>query len=74
MTRDRGRNRSRDNAYKRAQYKSESPWFRLSEPRANRAAALYDPLRDQPLQHADLTALLLGDPPIGRRAIDKVSA
>lgn len=67
----RGRNRSKDLTYKRAEYKSESPWYHQNEPRVNRAGALYDPLRDGPLQHADLTAAVMGDPPIGRRAIDQ---
>ena len=38
---------------------------------AFRAIATYDPLRDAPPRHADLTALMMGDPPIGRRAIDQ---
>jgi len=65
----RGRNRSKDLAYKRAEYKSESPWYHQTGPRVSRAGALYDPLRDAPPQHADLTAAVMGDPPIGRRAI-----
>jgi hypothetical protein len=36
----------------------------------NRRDALYDPLRDGYLPHSDMTAQLMGDPPIGRRAID----
>lgn len=36
---------------------------------AHRRAALYDPLRDRPLRHVDLTAFVMGDPPIGWRAI-----
>jgi hypothetical protein len=41
------------------------------ETRPNREDAAYDPLRDPPLQHRDLTAQLCGDPPIGRSALDK---
>jgi hypothetical protein len=41
---------------------------------AFRVSATYDPLRDAPLRHADLTALMMGDPPIGRRAIDQQQA
>lgn len=35
------------------------------------AQALYLPGRDAPLRHESLTAELMGDPPIGRRAVDK---
>lgn len=41
---------------------------------AHRSSALYDPLRDGPLHHSDLTAWLMKDPPIGRRAIDQHQA
>jgi hypothetical protein len=71
MTRDRGRNRDRDLAYKRAEYRSEAPGIHYGDGRPNRAKALYDPQRDAPLHHADLTAAVMGDPPIGRRAIDQ---
>lgn len=33
--------------------------------------ATYDPRRDPAPEYADLTARVLGDPPIGRRAIDR---
>lgn len=66
----RGRNRSRDLAYKRAEYKSEAPGIHKGD-FVRRGDAAYDPLRDAPLHHADLTALVMGDPPIGRRAIDE---
>lgn len=68
----RGRNRDKDIAYKRAQYKSEVPGIHNGD-FTSRAGALYDPRRDAPLQHADLTAAVMGDPPIGRRAIDEKS-
>lgn len=76
---DRGRsgkrNREADLAYKRAEYKSEAPGIHYEPGRfVNRAAAAYDPLRDEPWHHADLTALVMGDPPIGRRAIDRHQA
>lgn len=35
------------------------------------SAATYDPLRDGPIVHTDACAQIMGDPPIGRRAIDK---
>lgn len=38
---------------------------------ARRGSALYDPARDGPLHYASLTAMVMGDPPIGRRAIDQ---
>lgn len=66
----RGRNRDKDCAYKRALYKSEAPGIHNGD-FVSRADALYDPRRDAPLQHADLTAAVMGDPPIGRRAIDR---
>lgn len=66
----RNRNWEKHNAAKRAEYKSETPWLHQTEPRPNRAAATYDPLRDGPLHHASPAAALMGDPPIGRRAID----
>lgn len=65
----RGRNRGKDNAYKRAEYKSEAPWLHQGD-HVSRVAALYDPLRDPPLQHESPAAALMGEPPIGRRAID----
>ena len=68
----RGRNRSKDLAFKRAEYKSEAPGIHKGD-FTSRANALYDPRRDQPLQHADPTAVVMGDPPIGRRAIDEKS-
>jgi hypothetical protein len=56
---------------KRTEYKSEAPGIhRGAGDRTNRAAAKYDPQRDAALHHADLTAAVMGDPPIGRRAID----
>ncbi len=67
----RGRNRDKDNARKRAEYKSEAPGIHSGKSdRVSRATALYDPQRDAALHHADLTAVMMGDPPIGRRAID----
>lgn len=66
----RKRNREKHLAYKRAEYKSVSPGMHKGD-FVSTANALYDPLRDAPLQHADLTAALMGDPPIGRRAIDE---
>jgi hypothetical protein len=36
--------------------------------------AKYNPHRDGPLCWADFQAFLFGDPPIGRRAIDRLSA
>lgn len=66
----RGRNRDKDLAFKRAEYKSEAPGIHRGD-FTSTAAALYDPRRDAPLRHADLTAALMGDPPIGRRAIDE---
>jgi len=65
----RGRNRDKDCTYKRALYKSEAPGIHAGD-FVNRTDAAYDPMRDAPLQHADLTAVVMGDPPIGRRAID----
>jgi hypothetical protein len=35
-----------------------------------RAAAQYDPSRDGYLEHENVTSQLMGDPPIGRRALD----
>lgn len=66
----RGRNRDKDKAFKRALYRSEAPGIHAGD-FVSRTHALYDPRRDAPLQHADLTALVMGDPPIGRRAIDQ---
>ncbi len=66
----RGRNRDKDNAYKRAEYKSEAPGIHKGTPRVSRDAALYDPQRDPALHYADLTAEIMRDPPIGRRTID----
>lgn len=37
---------------------------------ANRAMAAYDPMRDGYRMHDSLTAYLMGDPVIGRRALD----
>ena len=65
----RGRNRTKQKAYQRALYKSEAPGIHNGD-FVKRTGAAYDPLRDAPLRHADLTALVMGDPPIGRRAID----
>jgi hypothetical protein len=41
------------------------------ETRVDRSGAAYDPMRDGHLPHRDLTAVLLGDPPIGRSALDR---
>jgi len=57
-------------AHKRAEYKSEAPYVHAGD-FVKRTDAAYDPMRDPPLQHADLTAAVMGDPPIGRRAIDQ---
>lgn len=35
--------------------------------------AKYDPKRDGPVQYESITAQLFGDPPIGRRAIDRIA-
>lgn len=56
-------------AYKRAEYKSASPGAHKGD-FVSTAGAAYDPRRDAPLNHADPAAALMGDPPIGRRAID----
>ena len=58
------RDQEKIKAYKRAEYKSEAPFIHNGD-FVRRDAALYDPRRDDPLHHADLTALLMGDPPIG---------
>jgi hypothetical protein len=60
----RGRNRDRDNAYKRAEYRSEAPGIHKGD-FVDRTAALYDPRRDGPMHHADPVAAMMGDPPIG---------
>lgn len=65
----RKRNWEKHQAWKRAEYKSVSPGAHKGD-FVSTAAALYDPRRDAPLQHEDLTAALMGDPPVGRRAID----
>jgi len=70
----RKRNTAADRAYKRAEYKSEAPGVHTKGDFVRRELALYDPRRDKPLHHADLTALVMGDPPIGRRAIDRHQA
>lgn len=71
----RKRNTAADLARKRAEYKSEAPGIHFERGRfVSRINAAYDPLRDAPLHHADLTALMMGDPPIGRRAIDQHQA
>jgi hypothetical protein len=36
----------------------------------DRSSAAYDPRRDPQWRYRDLTAALLGDPPIGRSALD----
>lgn len=72
--RRRRRNRETDLAHKRAEYKSEAPGIHTKGDFVRRESALYDPMRDDPLHHADLTALVMGDPPIGRRAIDQHQA
>lgn len=66
----RRRNWEKHNAYKRAEYKSVSPGAHKGD-FVSRLEAAYDPARDPPLRHADLTAAVMGDPPIGRRAIDQ---
>lgn len=67
--------RERRLARKRAEYKSEAPGVHQAPGRfVSRVKAAYDPRRDPPLHHADLTALVMGDPPIGRRAIDQQQA
>lgn len=68
------RNTEVDLARKRAEYKSEAPGFNTKGDFVRRDDALYDPLRDPPLSYADLTAVILKDPPIGRRAIDQPQA
>ncbi|WP_157195805.1 hypothetical protein [Bradyrhizobium sp. YR681] len=70
----RKRSREADRARKRAEYKSEAPDIWSKADFVDRRPALYDPLRDGPLHHADLTAWLMRDPPIGRRAIDQHQA
>lgn len=70
----RKRNTKADLARKRAEYKSEAPDIWSKADFVCRDRALYDPLRDGPLQHADLTAWLMKDPPVGRRAIDQHQA
>jgi hypothetical protein len=70
MTERRKRNREAHNVYQRAAHKSEAPGIHRGD-FVSRVAALYDPRRDDPLPHADLTSLMMGDPPIGRRAIDE---
>ncbi|MBN9007269.1 MAG: hypothetical protein J0H40_17865 [Rhizobiales bacterium] len=70
MSKPCNRDQEKIKAYKRAEYKSEAPFIHNGD-FVRRDAALYDPRRDDPLHHADLTALLMGDPPIGRRAIDQ---
>jgi len=67
-------NTAADRAYKRAEYKSEAPGCHTKGDFVRRDLALYDPMRDAPVRHADLTALVMGDPPIGRRAIDQHQA
>ena len=69
MTRE--RNWEKHSAYKRAQNKSEAPGIHKGN-NISREHAKYDPLRDAPLYHENLTAAVMGDPPIGRRAIDAV--
>lgn len=66
--------RERRLARKRAEYKSEAPALHTKGDFVRRDFAVYDPRRDPPLHHADLTALMMGDPPIGRRAIDQHQA
>jgi hypothetical protein len=66
----RRRNMEQHKAYKRAEYKSTAPGAHQGD-FVSAAAAIYDPRRDGPLQHADAAAELMGDPPIGRRAIDQ---
>jgi len=70
----RKRNREAELARKRAEYKSEAPDIWSKADFVSRDRALYDPLRDAPLRHSDLTAWLMRDPPIGRRAIDQHQA
>ncbi|WP_027517844.1 hypothetical protein [Bradyrhizobium sp. WSM1417] len=66
-----GRNREADLARKRDEYRSEARGIHTKGDFVRRGDALYDPLRDAPLFYADLTAAILKDPPIGRRAIDE---
>lgn len=73
MSKPCNRDREKIKAYKRAEYKSEAPFIHCGD-HVRRDAALYDPRRDDALHHADLTAALMGDPPIGRRAIDRDQA
>jgi hypothetical protein len=65
-----GRNREADLAKKRAEYRSEAPGIHTKGDFVRRDLALYDPRRDGPRHHADWQALMMGDPPIGLRAID----
>ncbi|ULK98873.1 hypothetical protein [Bradyrhizobium sp. I71] len=70
----RKRNREADRVRKRAKHKSEAPDIWSKADFVNRDAALYDPMRDGSLSYANPFALVMGDPPIGRRAIDQHQA
>ncbi|MBR0687316.1 hypothetical protein JQ594_15400 [Bradyrhizobium manausense] len=65
------RNRARELARKRVEYKSEAPGLHSKADFVSRRRALYDPMRDKPHRHADLAAELLGDPPVGWHALFK---
>lgn len=67
----RKRNREAERARKRTVHKSEAPDIWSKADFVSRDAALYDPMRDGPLNYANPFALVMGDPPIGRRAIDQ---
>lgn len=56
----------------RFQYPPGGVWSVIKhEPRLVDPNPIYDPRRDGPPVWRDATAYMLGDPPIGRRAIDQ---
>lgn len=47
--------------------------FEYEKPRAEIAAAAeFDPLRDGPPRYRDPVAAMMGDPPVGRSALDRL--
>lgn len=71
MTKAKGRNKTNRKAYMAAEHRSEAPGIHGFTRAVSRAAALYDPERDGPLNHSNPVAALLGDPLPGRSALDR---
>jgi len=80
--RGQGRTPEQNREYMREYMKArrEGTWHRANNSESaaemdiRRSAAAYDPQRDSKRFHDSITAVLMGDPPIGQRAIDRGQA